>query len=310
MATVDNWVCLGSGGGFIVYDLSVPENPVLVTNSWDPAWHLEAGGDYLYRIGGYGMPTLVITDPGNNFAEIDSLPWIDGITQLSSFSLAGNQFALLADEGQGNMVVIDLQTTGLPSITNYMTDAKIVDVVGRVDVTGTNAFLATTNGLEILDLSDPSQITVIAEWDCPPGFLPKRICVDGNRIGLASTNHLWILDIDELGGSDPVIAETAITNSFGDMILSGNHLYAAAGVDGVLVYQIGSAPSQPTLFIADTPPGQVTLEWSAAGTGWWLQQSATPVDPEGWETLAGSDTITGTNFPQTVPARFFRLKQP
>jgi hypothetical protein len=116
--------------------------------------------------------------------------------------------------------------------------------------------------------------------------------------------------MNQLGGSDPVIAETAVTHSFSDMILSGNHLYAAAGAAGVMVFQTGSAPAAPTLLIAETPPDQVTLDWSAAGTGWWLQQNATPADPEGWETLAGSDTVTGTNLPRTVPARFFRLKQP
>jgi len=308
VAAANDWVFLGSGGGlgfgFSVYDLSVPENPVLVTNSWDSAFHLDIVGDHLYRIGSY--PLLTIMDVRNNFSEIDSLPWIPGVNVVSAFGLAGNMFALMVEGTEGKLIVVDVQTAGLP-VTNYLSAAKIVDVVGRADATGTNAFLATTNGLEILDLSDKNNIVRIAEWQCPAGFTPNCICISGDRIGLASPNHLWLIDRNKLGGGNPVIAETDITHSLADMILSGNYLFAAAGADGVIVYQIGSAPSQPHLFISASPPGQVTLQWSEAGTGWFLQQSSEPANPLSWETVAGSDIVTSHSVPSPAAEQFFRL---
>jgi hypothetical protein len=306
MAVANDLAILGDFAGFSVFNVSDPENPVLITNSWEPAIQLQAVGDYLYRIGSW--PLLTITDVRNNFAEIGRLDWIPGVNQVSAFSMVGDQFALLVDTMQPRkLFIIDVQTAGFPTNIIDLIDTEITDMVSRAGPTGTNAFLATTNGLEILDLSDTNNIASVRQWDCPAGFVPSCICIDGDRIGLASANHLWILDINELGGGEPVIAETAIPSAFSDMMLSGNHLYAAAGADGVIVYQIGSTPAQPTLFIAGDPPAQVNLDWSAAGTGWWLQQSVTPADPESWEILPGSDTVTGTNLARTAPAQFFRL---
>lgn len=258
------------------------------------------------------MEELVIADVSNSFAEVET----KSRNEIRALSTAGDRFALLvvaASEWEGGLVsleIIDAQATGFPTVTNYTSDAEIVDVAGQMDGSGTNAFLATTNGLEVLDLSNTNNVTPIGQWDCPSGFVPDLICVSGNRIGLASTNHLWIIDRNQLGGGNPVIAETSITNAFSDMILSGNHLYAAAGADGVIVFQIGSAPTQPSLFISNQPPDQVTLEWNAAGAGWLLEQTEEPSNPDSWEVVAGSDAVMHTNLPLAVPAQFFRLKQP
>jgi hypothetical protein len=127
---------------------------------------------------------------------------------------------------------------------------------------------------------------------------------------LAGKSHLWIIDINELGGSDPVLAETGLTNVLSDMLLEGNNLYAAAGPDGVIVYEIGSNVVAPRLFISSSGPDQVTLEWDSAGTGWLLQRSDEPANADSWAVVPGTDVVTSTNHPKNVPAQFFRLIQP
>jgi len=309
-ATADGLAYMGDETGFSVFDVSNPEAPVLVTNAWQSAQYLEVAENRLYSLGGAGFPVLAVTDITNNFAVVETKYLMNDVY---AFSMAGDQFALLVTRDWMTFLptleIVDVQSPGLPSVTNYSGGAEIVDVVGWKDASGTNAFLATTNGFEILDLSDPNDIHSIGDWNCPAGYAPNCICTDGERIALASTNHLWVIDRNELGGGNPIFAEADIHYSFSEMILSGNLLYAAAGTDGVIAYQIGSAVARPTLFIADSPPDQVTLQWHSAGTGWLLQQTDDPGSPESWSNLTGSDNVTSTNLPRGIPPQFFRLRQ-
>lgn len=314
IAGANDHIYLGANlGGFSVFDVSSPEAPMLVTNvpAVYPVRRIEVGEDLLYRIEGYpGSEELAVADITSGLAEVGrKYSWDLGIFELQAFGVAGDQFAMVVDSWQGTLIVIDAQATGLPVVTNYSATAKITDVVGRVDETGTNAFLATTNGLEILDLSNPNHITSLGQWNCPAELVPYRLCVDGHRIGLVATNHLWVIDANKLGGAEPVIAELAIEHVFSDIALSGNLLVGATGADGIVLYRIGAAPPQAQLSIIDAPPDHVTLDWGAAGTGWFLQQSETADNSGSWVNVAGSESVTSTNLSREAAARFFRLKQ-
>ncbi len=290
------------------YDASVPDTPVAITNLslFSPAAHLAVSTDFVCWIGDYGM-TLSVADrtpPLTNHRQ-------KYLSDVQALDVVDDLYALVADNvwTSINLLVIDLQDSSLQILTNYAASAPIVDVAGQMDAFRTNAFLALTNGMEVLDLSHSSHFSVTASWAAPAGQIPQCISVDGDRIALASTNHLWILDATQLNDGNPVIVETAIDYAVSQMVLSGDRLYAAARANGVTVYQIGGGTILPSLQLTVESATQIELDWSDAGTGWQVQQNEALTNASGWITLPGTETITVTNLDTSMSNGFFRLIQ-
>lgn len=309
LAADSNRIYAGNLSGFSVFDITIPEAPVSVTNLYDPVLYFAVGDEHVYRIGGYGMPELVISDKSDSLNELHHLYWIEGVNQIRAFDMVRDCYALLVDDFEGNMVVIDVQDPALPILTNYYASAPIMGVAGRIDSGGTNALLATTNGVEVLDMSQSPHFSVVGSWDSPEGSIPRWICVDGDRIAVASSDHLWVLDTSQFNSGDPLIAETAISHPVSHMLLNGDRLYVAAGPEGLMMYQIGGDPAAPELHITLSISNQIELDWNAIGTGWQLQQKQDLSISNGWSTLPGSESITATNLEAVLPHQFFRLIQ-
>jgi hypothetical protein len=306
-AVDNNRVYAGRSDGLEIYDISLPESPVSVTNHYEPATHIAVGDDYLYRIGGWGMPELVISDKTDNLNELHRLSWIEGINQIRSFDMVNDLYALMVDDFAGNMVIINVQDPALPVLTNYYATAPIMDVAKRIDMGGTNALLATTNGIEVLDLSGEPPFQVVGSWDCPEGRTPRSLCVDGDRIAVSSIDHVWILDSTQFSGGDPLVADTSIGHAVSHMLLSGNRLYVAAGAEGIIVYEIDTETGGPMLHVTRSTSNRIELEWDAAGFGWQVQHIEDLTSSNGWLTLPGTDAMTATNLDTALPRQFFRL---
>lgn len=309
IAADSNRVYASSFGGISLYDVTSPEMPLSITNLSEPALYIEVGDNFVYWIGGYGMPELVVAEKNDQLTELHRLWWIDGISQVQAFDMVNDLYALIVEDSVGNMVVIDVQDSSMPILTNYYASAPIVDVAGQLDAVQTNALMATTNGLEVLDLSDSTLFSVTASWTAPSGQVPQNICADGERIALASSTHLWILDATQLNSGDPLIAETGVDHTISQISISGDLLYVAAGADGVMVYRIGEDTIQPTLYLTVESPTQIQLDWSDAGTGWQVQQKESLSVSNGWISLPDTESITTTNLDTALPCQFFRLKQ-
>ncbi len=294
-----------------VYDVTDPETPVAVTNQllFSPAVKIAVSPDFVCWTGDYGM-TLSVADRNPQLTNVRQ----KYLSDIVSLDVVGDAYALVVDNvmwptPNASLAIIALQDPSLQTLTNYTAAAPIVDVVGMMDAFRTNAILAITNGLEVLDLSDSAHFPVIASWTAPTGQIPRYLCVEGDRIALASTNQLWILDATQLNVGDPVLAETVIDHTVTKMALSGDLLYAAAGEEGVMVYRIGGGTILPSLQLTLQSPSQIELNWSEAGPGWQLQHNESLTNTSGWITLPGTELMTVTNLDTDVPCRFFRLIQ-
>ncbi len=165
-----------SGGGVRIYDLSDPAHPELA-GAWGGAYahDVYARGDRLYASGiqDQPVPALYIVDVSNP-AVAPTLGTISG------YPFAATHNAWLTQDGTHVLVTdeIDGGTVRCWNVSDptnpVLADVLFPATTGRaiphnVQVEGNLAFISYyTAGVQVLDVSDPADMNVVAWWDTRP----------------------------------------------------------------------------------------------------------------------------------------------
>lgn len=212
-------------------------------------------------------------------------------------------FVVLAERPTG-LEVVDCTNPAVPAQADLYAPGDSIHgvhlVMGSIQK---NAFLATGNGLDIVDISDPTSVAFVSHWGTP-GLNAQHVFVEGGRTFLQGQDTLWILDTSTIG-SPQLLGEVSI--SLRDLVASGYILHSPARSWGLQIYEIVPDSAGPTLNYSSLPNNQLRLNWSDAGTGWTLQYlddlSALP----NWQGFGGSPEVTQWDVQMTGARLFFRL---
>ncbi|MBT3232693.1 MAG: T9SS type A sorting domain-containing protein [Calditrichaeota bacterium] len=275
--------------GLLVYDISDPENPALISsyNTDGEALSVYVSGDYAYVAdGSNGLVILDISDINNitlaghydspgvsyhvyvvgNYAyladgEIGMLVLnisdLQNIQFVRSYNTAGtavyitiiNNYACIADM-EGGFYVIDIQDVYNLQLAGFF---NTPGEVYNFQIVGDYVYVVDGDGgLIILDISDLGDIQVVGSFDTP-GEVVSLYISGGYLFLLDDPNGLFILDISD--PSDPTfVAQEQIQNGSWIVVINGI-AYIAIGGGGFVTVDVSQFTGLPITIDLISPQG-------------------------------------------------------
>jgi hypothetical protein len=156
--------------------------------------------------------------------------------------------------------------------------------------------------LAIVQFNDPAQPQLVGQW-VSGGVNLGAVALAGNRAYVANTQQLWAIDITD-PTSPSTLAEYPLAAS--ELGAVEDRVYAVT-TEALVILQLGGSVVEPQLGY-QSQGGALLLDWSGASAGAWVLQSTSDLlNPQGWETVNGSETATEWQPVMDAPWRFFRL---
>lgn len=234
--------------GFEILDISDPQNLTLIGSYTSPEYlsntiyGVEVVGNTVYATVSGGFDVIDISNP--------SAPaYING--HLANGVVNGlsvvNGKVFLANSSQGLQIFDVTDVPNSPYLGNFETPD---DYIYEAAFEGTTAYLAYLDGLQIVDLSNPSSPVPLSSYHADEigdsGNI-GLVTVENNiaYMGFGSGIGLRILDVSDpssptlLGSSELSVWLTAISKS-------GNTLYSTDGNSGIRIHDVTN-PAAPTL---------------------------------------------------------------
>lgn len=203
--------------GLHIVDLSDPENPVDVTHhlEWPrPSTKLFSAGGYLFTYHhsyAYNKTVMLDTNSTPTITEVWTDTGYSTIAQVNAYIYFIN--------AQGTRIFTSAGSSGLVEL------AQNTNIRGGsvLYAQGQYAYLAHSDNLEILDISEPLTPTSVATYtENLSGTF--AMCVNNNRIYLASATRIWVLD-----AGNPLsltqIATYTPTEAISDLAVKDSYLH-------------------------------------------------------------------------------------
>lgn len=228
--------------GLCIYDVTRPQAPVELGRVPAPSGSEMVVADgtayiihdelYLYDIHDQGHPRHTgVLRLRSSLVHVDVVgPW------------------LYTTSSQG----LSVWTIGPPEVPSpdaiFDTSAEVRDLV----IAGDYAYTATPAGPYVIDVTDPATAREVGL--APTGFNLEHVRVDGNRVFALGyynslpefTGALAVFDVST--PTDPrQAAEISVPYGSFDLAVAGNVAYVAAGDDGLLVVDLDSPDSPPSI---------------------------------------------------------------
>ena len=228
---------VGSSPGWLyVFDVSNAPSPALRGAVETPreASDVAVSGEWAYVTTELGLTAVNIADPDNP-RVVDTFP----LQRSNDVQVVGGH-ALVAGErdNEHGLIVLDLGDPGHPAFTTHL---RTHSFVWRIFLQDDTAYLATTEGMVVVDVSDPARLLRRGQQYSPSAI--SATALDGDVLYVVSPGAgLGVLDV-----SDPchprLISEYTTGPNAADIELRDGLAYVAAGARGLEIYDI-SDPSQ------------------------------------------------------------------
>ena len=247
IAITGNYACIQTyemswGLGLEIIDISNLQNPQRVFA--DTIWYIAAvtaRQNFLYYTqysmpGPWGVYSVNITDPANPVFG----PGTDTGPYPQDIAISG-EYAFVA-----NMNYI----TSLHVLEPYeisWVDTLQIDHADQIKTAGNYAYLNSYNGLSIVNISNPADLTLVGEVSFPGDFLILDQHVNDIYAAIRFTPQYdeAILRISVTDPANPTITGRYDMPGFcEDMFLAGNYAYVANGTSGLRVIDV-SDPEHP-----------------------------------------------------------------
>lgn len=177
----------------------------------------------------------------------ESLRRVSGIVQQGARIYVATYYRPTSCCFVGDLLIFDVQQPNTPTLLGKAETGGLRDLAVRnqlVFVTGIPwAFL--TLGLAVYDVSNPAiptQLSSLGRFGTDYGN--DSVAVTDNTAYVGNRESIRVFDI-----SDPVTSTLQTTKAFSDvydLVVDGRFLYAAAGTNGIAVFDI-SVPDEPVL---------------------------------------------------------------
>ncbi|MFW9992466.1 MAG: hypothetical protein ACFFD4_10515 [Candidatus Odinarchaeota archaeon] len=226
----------GHTDGVRVVNITDPSNPVIVSTYGTPtAYGVAVDGDYCYvGAGSSGLVVLNVQNPAS-----PSFAGGGGVTGLSHGTLFVDGDYVYVCDGNINVGfrIYDISNPASPSYKSYYRPGTYcVDVV----VSGDTAYLLTDLALFVLDVSNPSSISVLGSCSTPTQG--KQLILDGDRVYVADADNI-VRIIDVSNPNSPVQVDSYTFSYYGayDIELAGDYMYVAQSIGGLQVIKVKSS---------------------------------------------------------------------
>jgi hypothetical protein len=191
---------------------------------------------------------LEIIDVSNPEAPVAVTRVTDGMSSVEGVCIRGSQALVVSSFfDSGFLDSMDIANLQFPVVDDsYMAQGRVYGM----DVSGGHAYLATGDGLEIVNISDPTNL-VFAGWVDTLG-VAVDVRVRGN-LAFVADSDTGLLIIDVSNPSAPSWVGTYNTDWRATGVdVSGTHAYVADWEGGLVILDV-SNPSAPSL-ITNVPP--------------------------------------------------------
>ncbi len=243
---------------------------------WSWNQDVEVVGNYAYCASYYGLMILNIANPAN--PTIVSQLYFPGWSVYHpvlggserDIDVAGN-YAYMTSPCEG-LKIIDISDPNDPILAGYYDDPDSCETYWDMVVSGGYVYAAAESGLEILDVTSPSNPHPVANFPIPYAY---TIAISGNLVYLGGWQSLDVVDI-----SDPLQPQSIISYPIAcvEIQIKDSHAYIA-GVDSQLIVADISTPSTPQFI--DTTFCSNGLR-SASMSGSYLYVGVGVMNPEGF----------------------------
>jgi hypothetical protein len=126
--------------------------------------------------------------------------------------------------GSGSaLVVTDVST---PAAATDVGEVQLLDVANDIAVSGSYAYVAVGIGMQVVDLSDPSQPSVVG-WFDKPGTLDHSysVAVAGDTVYLGTYQGVYLLDVSQPDAPDELTLYATGNDPCYAVTISGTTLY-------------------------------------------------------------------------------------
>ena len=288
--------------------------------AWDIAIFNSSGSTYaaVAAFRDDGVQILDITDP-SNVTETDSIAHggainLDGAWDIATFTSGGSTYAAVtASMGDGGVQILDITNPSAITAAGNITDTPSLTLGGANGIAIFNSSGSTyaavaaynDNGVQILDITDPSAITAagnITDTGALELLGASGIAVfefgDSTYAAVAGydDNGVQILDITDPSAITAAgnIADDTTLELFGAeniaTFTSGGSIYAAVtgyDDDGVQILRLTAPPPPP-------PPDAFVTTWETTGAGQTVTIPATGTYSIDWGDGTVNATASGT----------------
>ena len=249
------YVTAQNNNSMSVVDISEPTNPVIVGTTTPNTARMEVPrevfvvGNFAYVAGNTSdrLAVVDISDPTNPvIVNTDSII-LDGAFGVY---VSGN-FAYVTSSTADTLSIIDVSNPITPILTSTVTG---LDGARNVYVQGNYAYVtnvaAAANSLSIIDISDPTNGTIVGTFTDANMIRPRGLHVSGRYayVGGSDTPNTFVI-IDISDPTNPVLAGFVTDANFNNLIdlrVSGNFAYVSTNAGRLIIVDI-SDPANPVV---------------------------------------------------------------
>lgn len=258
MEKVGNYIYMGHWGNphsdkISIYDNSVAGTATFVSEENHSAisvgsiLDIESDGTYLYTCSRYTEKVMVIDY--SNPVDLNMIGSVStGPSSIpSSIKVVGN-YLYVTDSQFGGVKVIDISVPTAPVVVHTVGGMGISTSKVDVDASGNFLYVASSNGLQVVDISTPT--TAFIQATIIDALNYYRCFVNGSYLYAAQGANLYTYDIST--PSNPVLQGVPVTLTNGIYSFDGDasYLYAgtyATGTTGAVTLLDISAPNSPVI---------------------------------------------------------------
>jgi hypothetical protein len=242
--------------GLQIHEISNPLEPVLtgIAGMMESTDGVAISGDYAFLSAkSQGIWIVDVSNP-NDPQQVGHYDEND-IYVYDVAASGSHAFILGSIENTQYLTVIDVSNPASPVWINAV---EISVWLRDIEISGDHAYLATSNGLKILDISDPEHPFEVGTHEIPDDAIAVSVDVEGDFaiIGISDFHDSSIQVINVADPATPNLV--GFYNRSGALpypVLSGNLAYVADG--GYFIYDISEA--LPAFDFRPTTPTTITL---------------------------------------------------